>query len=150
MLNNDFVISNGFLEKYTGNKTNIVIPEEVTAISPWSFMSVYSPFTLTLSSAMECSFDELLSAGLTVLNISAGTRFKCTSCALDKTSSFLKLLKEINVDTENPYCASLNGILYSKDMSTLYACPASYEGDVVIPPTVTTIADSAFGCCKYI
>ena len=35
-------------------------------------------------------------------------------------------------------------------MKTLYACPAAYEGDVVIPDTVTTIARRAFSGCKMV
>ena len=52
-----------------------------------------------------------------------------------------KELREINVDPENPHCASKDGILYSKDMTILYVCPAAHEGKVVIPDTVTKIGN---------
>ena len=149
MAKNDFVIKDGWLDEYKGKSTDVVIPENVTAFNLPAFLGMEEPFTLTLSNAMTCSFQDLISPGLSVLNIPAGTKFECSNCA-PNNSPFLAQLKQINVEPENESCASVDGILYSKDMTTLYACPAAYEGDVVIPATVTTIAERAFYGCKLL
>ena len=56
-------------------------------------------------------------------------------------------LKEINVDSENSVYASIDGVLYSKDMTTLIAVPCAKEGVMKIPNTVKTIKAYAFTDC---
>ena len=143
----DFVIENGTLKEYHGSGGDIVIPEEVIDVFSVPFCGVSDLFSLTLSGNMKTSFGDLLSQGITVLNIPAGTVFRCSDCGPNYTS-FFTMLKEINVDPNNPRCASANGILYSKDMTILYACPAAHEGPVVIPDTVKQIGPHAFDGCK--
>ncbi len=145
----DFVIENGAILEYKGSGGEVIIPDGVTAFgnSP-VFCDFWDPFTLTLPDGMKAKFDDLLSQGIAGLNISAGTEFECSSCGPNH-SSFYALLKEINVDPGNPGCASLDGVLYSKDLTTLYACPAAHEGSVTIPETVKIIGSHAFdGCTK--
>jgi len=70
-----FAIEDGVLKGYTGSETNIVIPEEVTQCAGAPvFLGKTEPFTLTLSPNMTCSFGDLLSEGLAVLN-SCGNDF---------------------------------------------------------------------------
>ena len=145
-----FVVENGTLNGYTGTETEIVMPEEITNISGQPpFLGMTEPFTLTLSPNLSCKFGDLLSEGLSVLNIPAGTKFTCSDCAPNHTAFFAKL-KEINVEAGNETCASKDGILYNKDMTVLYACPAAFEGKVAIPDTVTKIARRAFAGCALI
>lgn len=147
---NEFVIKKNALTEYNGNDTDIVIPETVKRCEGAPvFLGKEEPFSLTLSPNMTCSFGDVLSEGLSVLNIPAGTAFELSDCSPNHTAFFAQL-KEINVDPDNNSCASVNGILYSKDMKTLYACPAAYDKDVVIPDTVTTISRRAFSGCKLI
>ena len=66
-------------------------------------------------------------------NISAGTLFTAT----------------INIDDSSHFVYSDDGVLYNKDMTTLYACPTRAEGTITIPESVTTIgADAFFGCFR--
>lgn len=145
----DFVIEDGVLKKYVGPGGDVVIPEEVTGVFSVPFCDFPEPFALTLSGSMKCSFDDILAQSITHLNIPAGTEFNC-SYPGPNHSAFYAELKEINVDPANPYCASENGILYSKDMTVLYACPAAHEGKVVIPDTVKKIGPHAFDGCKQL
>jgi hypothetical protein len=46
--------------------------------------------------------------------------------------------------------ASLDGILYTADYSTLVFCPYKKTGEVVVPYQTETFASSAFRFCKYI
>lgn len=51
-------------------------------------------------------------------------------------------LRSINVDEKNPYFVSLNGVLYSKNMKTLYCVPYLAK-NYKIPFTVTTLMNRA-------
>ena len=77
-----FIIENGALKGYTGSDTNIVIPDEVKefAGAP-AFLGREEPFTLTLSPNMTCRFGDLLSEGIAVVNIPAGTKVTCSDCS---------------------------------------------------------------------
>ncbi len=55
-----------------------------------------------------------------------------------------------NVDSENPYFCSVDGIIYTKDMKIIVYCPATYEGEFVIPDTVETIRSKSFYKCSLI
>ncbi len=58
-------------------------------------------------------------------------------------------LQEIEVATGNRNFHSDNGVLYSGDLSTIYAYPAARsDSSVVIPVSVTEIKDMAFYGCK--
>ena len=60
-------------------------------------------------------------------------------------------LEEINVDPENAYYSSENGVLYNKDKTTLVRYPCSKEDKIVaIPDTVTEIGENAFQYCQNI
>ncbi|MFI3162938.1 MAG: leucine-rich repeat protein [Bacillota bacterium] len=53
-------------------------------------------------------------------------------------------ITKIIVDADNPYFTTLDGALYSKDMSSLiYYPPAKTDTEFIIPSTVTTIESSA-------
>ena len=54
-------------------------------------------------------------------------------------------LKKISVSTENNYFTDVDGVLYSKDMSVLYAYPSQGSSNYIIPSSVTTISTVAIG-----
>lgn len=58
----------------------------------------------------------------------------------------LRALKKIVVDENNPNYCDIDGVLYTKDKTTLLCCPAAYDkGDTyVVPSTVAKISRSAF------
>ena len=150
-MSNNLIIEDGVLKGYTG-EGNVIIPDEVTSVFGAPFCDFCDPFEITLSNNMVCSFGDVLSQGIVKLNIKAGTEFKCSSCYPSNTS-FYKLLESINVDPENPYCTSVDGMLLNKEKTILYACPPANEGNkgvIVVPDTVEIIADKAFGGCTKI
>jgi hypothetical protein len=103
---------------------------------------------VTISGVTQSSFDDVLSETITVLNIPAGVDFKLSSCG--SNTMFFKKLREINVSPENRSCSSENGILYNKEKTVLYACPPAYDGELVLPNTVTKIGDQAFAYCEFL
>ena len=56
-------------------------------------------------------------------------------------------LTDINVDENNPYYSSENGVLFNKDKSTLIRCPQGKNGTYTIPDSVTEIGNYAFSNC---
>ena len=63
----------------------------------------------------------------------------------------LRALKKFVVDEANENYCAVDGILYTKDMSTLLCCPAAYEGEktFVVPSQVKTIGRAALMDCKF-
>lgn len=60
-----------------------------------------------------------------------------------------KNLISIIIESNNPYYSSENGVLFDKSKTTLIKCPASKQGEYIIPSSVTRIGDYAFsGCSK--
>ena len=58
-------------------------------------------------------------------------------------------LEEVVVAPENPYFSSFEGIIFSKDMTTLIRCPAKKSGKFVAPASVRTVAEFAFDNDNY-
>ena len=60
-------------------------------------------------------------------------------------------LSKINVDENNPYYSSENGILYAKDLSALIYVPNNWEGEIFeFLPQTTTVESFAFSNNKTI
>lgn len=58
-------------------------------------------------------------------------------------------LTEINVDPENKFFTSENGILYNKDKTVLLKVPEAMETLPKLPSTVTQLGVSAFSGCRF-
>ncbi|MDO4563728.1 MAG: leucine-rich repeat protein [Clostridia bacterium] len=59
-------------------------------------------------------------------------------------------LSEIGVDANNRFFTSYEGCLYTKDYSTLIACPAGKTGIVNVHKGAKTIAENAFSGCEKV
>ena len=60
-------------------------------------------------------------------------------------------LRAYHVDPANPILASVEDVLYSKDMETLYEFPCALDRDVfAVPDGVRTISEGAFSGCTAI
>ena len=68
----------------------------------------------------------------------------------DDTFESMLSLGNITVESNNTNYASLNGLLYSKDYSTLYRCPETISGTVTLAPELQYIKVAAFSGCLSI
>lgn len=59
-------------------------------------------------------------------------------------------LNSIKVNTDNPHFRSIGGILFTKDTSTIVACPIRKSGNIVLPQNTRHIAPKAFTYCQSI
>lgn len=61
-----------------------------------------------------------------------------------------KKLERIEVDPENPYYSSHDGILYDKKMTMVISCPSGRSGTVEIPSSVSVVRAGAFYECDHL
>lgn len=59
-------------------------------------------------------------------------------------------LEVVDVDVNNSNFTSVDGLLYNKDMTTLYACPRNRGGKVVIREGVESVLKGALSDCKKV
>ena len=160
---------------YQGSDINIIIPStylgiEVTSIANYAFaskyaiqsvvisegimmiegaafysctniISVYLPNSLTYIGESAFAFCVKLSAINIPLNVSYIGGYAFYECIN---------LASINVDENNTIYASVNGVLFDKNITTLMICPEGKAGSFIIPETVIYISDKAFWGCKLL
>lgn len=123
---------------------SVTIPKNITKIESGTFSGCSGLVSLIIHNRVEgigsyafsgCTSLSSVSIPASVKNIFDGAFSGCTN------------LKAINVDAANTTYKSVNGILFSKDMSFLSCYPAGIKGDYTIPETVSIIVGSAFGGC---
>jgi hypothetical protein len=109
--------------QYPGGKSGaFIIPETVATVGEFSFIDSASLTSVSIP------------ANVTSIEIMAFAR--CGE------------LTEIVVDPNNPNYASMDGVLYNKDLQILIQYPGGKAGGFVIPDGVTSIGFSFNGCAK--
>ena len=123
----------------------IVIPDSVTSIGEWAFSGCTSLTEITIldsvteigRSAFEgCTSLSKVKLSKNLTGIGSGVFSGCTSLA------------EITISSDNKNFSSVDGVLFSKDMSTLLVYPAgSKRSTYIVPDGVTEIGNDAFYRC---
>ncbi|MCC6355854.1 MAG: leucine-rich repeat domain-containing protein [Verrucomicrobiae bacterium] len=139
------------ITKYTGPGGEVTIPRTinglpVTSIGQRAFQRCADITSVTISSGLttigECAFE--FCGGLTAITIPASV----TSMGGNPFASGSSLTS-IVVDAANPaYCSDADGVMYSKDRTSLLSCPAGKAGSYVVPDGVNSIGWLAFGGCS--
>lgn len=143
-----------YLEEYYGYRfydmsglKKVVLPEGLMRIGRMAFVRCYG---------LE---EVILPEGL--ITIEDGAFANCTALRSIHLPSTVKEIstyafvccsgiEEFTVDEDNPYYTSVDGILYTKDMSELVFCPPARNRDVVIPRETLYVRDNAFDMCEGI
>ncbi len=134
----DFAFSN------CENLSDVHLSDNITTIDWRAFDSCKNFKNIDLPEKLEkiggYAFEE---CGITCANISK------TVTSIDETSFYnCENLAEINVDINNEYYSSLNGVLYNKEKTTLIQCPAKYSGELTMPESVNDMNRWAFDSCS--
>ncbi len=126
-----------------------IVDLPVTKISEWAISNCKSLTSITIPNSMtnigynafrECSSLTSITIPNSVMNIGNVEYGAFSGC---------EKLTEINVDSENQYYKSIDGVLFSKDGTKLIDYPAGKEStSYEIPYGVTTICGFAFDRCK--
>ena len=114
------IICDGAFRNFS-SLTSITIPNGVISIGNYAFSSCSSLTSITIPNS--------------VTSIGEYTFEGCSS------------LTSIDVDSNNQNYASVDGVLYNKDVTTLIRCPFG-KTSVTIPNGVISISGSAFASCK--
>ena len=130
----DYTFENCFALK------TISIPSNVTSIGKYAFAgcafeSITLPNVLELidiSAFNSCDHIKTNNVPASVTSIGQAAFANCD------------LLETITVDSNNPNYVSVDGMLYSKDLTTVLSVPANWQKEFVLLDSVTTIGDYAF------
>ena len=161
---------NGVLESYKGDKTEVTIPENVKTIAFGAFMGNKKIEKVNLPEGLKniekLAFSDCVSLkeitipdSVTKISVLAFSDCKnLEKIYIGKNLDNLKRmcingcdnLKSIMVSDENDFLASYDGILYSKDFSSLKICPMYTKGEVKLHDNTSLISDYAFFDCKNV
>ncbi len=126
------------------NLTSIAIPPTVRIMKQSVFRNCTGLTSITIPSSVTEIWANVFYGcrGLTSVEIPASVR------SLDSSAfSSCDNLVSINVNPSNPSYCSVDGIVFSKDMTRLNICPAG-KYSATIPDGIQVIAASAFDGCK--
>lgn len=115
-----------------GKKGEIAVPDGVTSIAGTAFDDCNSLTKITIPKSVSW--------------LAEPNDNDWRSMTFGRCSS----LEEIIVDSYNRIYSSLDGILYSKDMSQLKCCPPGKKGEVEIPDGVQRIRAFSFYNCGFL
>lgn len=133
---------------YTNDIKNVVICEGITSIGDDIFSGTNIE-SLVLPDSIEIFDTYTLDTCDTIKTIRVSNGVKCfgEEGTMDNFPLFnLKGLKNIEVDSENEYYCSIDGVLYNKDKTNLLVCPPKKE-NIIIPYGVKIIREFAFSGC---
>lgn len=139
------------ITKYSGSASELVIPSQidgktVKAISQSAFKGCSNLTHITISTGVtyisyyafsNCTSLESIDIPDSVTSIRSSAFDGCES------------LKTINVDENNLNYASVDGVLYNKDISELIICPRG-KSEIIFPDSVRTIGSEAFSTCRLL
>lgn len=124
------------------NMTKVVIPESVETIEESAFEVSDSLETVEIKNGLKTIERSAFNScgNLKKINIPASVEY----INLEYTFNSCSNLKEIAVDDGNLFYASIDGVLYNKEKTTLLQFPHNYGESYAVPDGTVTIAEDSF------
>ncbi len=124
--------------------TEAVIPSSVTKIGYYALGRCHDLASVTVPEGVKTidvgAFQEC--NALTQVNLPS------TVETIDASAfAYCQLLTDVHIASSNPFLASLDGVVYSSDMTAVVLCPPAKD-HLTLPDTVTTIRQNAFEGCQ--
>ena len=120
--------------------TSVVIPQGVVEIGAYAFEECERLKTVTFPEGLRRIGFDAFCGCRSLGNVSIPSTVEDGIAFL-----FCYGMKSITVAEDNPWFKSDDGVVYSKDGTTLVYFPPGRTGEWAVPETVTEIADEAFG-----
>lgn len=117
------VVALGESAFYYSSVSSVTIPSSVTRIKRGCFLYCTGPYSITIPASVT---------------------------EIDPLALAARNMYIINVDEGNPNYCAIDGMLFSKDSTTLVECPLGKGGQIVLPQNTQHIGRLAFGHCQGI
>jgi hypothetical protein len=130
---------------YPGNKagTTYAIPSSVTSVRYYGFANNNYLVSMNIPNTVTTLGGQIFLGSKVLTTVNIGTGLVGLG---DQAFAWLPTLTSINVDAANATYASINGVLYNKNISRLFSYPGGKTGtSYTAPNTVTSTATTAFG-----
>ncbi|MGD9419506.1 MAG: leucine-rich repeat domain-containing protein [Verrucomicrobiota bacterium JB025] len=123
--------------------SRITIPESVTTIADDSFSHCLGLTEVRIPDGVtDIGVRAFYGSGLRSVTVPAHVATIGTIAF-----SYCLELAEILTAEDNSFYQSIDGVLYTKDLSSLIQCPAGKSGPITVPASVTSIPMNAFSYC---
>ena len=132
---------------YINDLQNVVIPGTVVEIGRIAFGYLYNVRSIVIEEGTISTLPTFFWFGYSGVSRLAEIRIPSNIRYIDSNtiSNSLSHTHAITVAEDNPYFTSVDGVLYSKDMTSLIKYPGAREGVYYhVPDTVTSVSQYAF------
>lgn len=146
-MQNDMCIIGNTLIRINDNAGNINIPDSVNLINPEIDFSAIENVEMSISALGELSYWH--GGQMQTLSLRCPDTMSNNDIydKLRYSGTHLRMKKILAADGNNKL-ASVDGIIYTKDMKQLIICPEEHGGDVIIPEGVEAVSAQAFNYCN--
>lgn len=146
-MQNDMCIIGNTLIRINDNAGNINIPDSVNLINPEIDFSAIENVEMSISALGELSYWH--GGQMQTLSLRCPDTMSNNDIydKLRYSGTHLRMKKILAADGNNKL-ASIDGIIYTKDMKQLIICPEEHGGDVIIPEGVEAVSAQAFNYCN--